>query len=200
MVFAAARLGSDANKLRGDRVIWRELLKRAELPTDIPLDGLAKRLLEEKGDFCGISKSHGASDEASVRNTARPSGSGCLASGQVREGLSFPSDSTQIKEYSNNACDSVVFTSRPDSLLDLCCNERNTEMQTDQSYSVTIHYNFGRSEWLTSILAFGSLVRCFRLPPDFAEASPDALATIAITESVTDISDAFSYLEDSEGK
>ena len=53
LVFAAARLGSDANKLRGDRVIWRELLKRAELPTDIPLDGLAKRLLEEKGDFCG---------------------------------------------------------------------------------------------------------------------------------------------------
>ena len=38
------------------------------------------------------------------------------------------------------------------------------------------------------------------LPQSFAEASPNALATVSIAESVTDISDAFSYLEDPEGK
>ena len=40
----------------------------------------------------------------------------------------------------------------------------------------------------------------FCLPPDFAEASPNALSTVSISESVTDISDAFSYLEDPDGK
>ena len=38
------------------------------------------------------------------------------------------------------------------------------------------------------------------LPQGSAEASPNALATVSIAESVTDISDAFSYLEDPEGK
>ena len=67
-------IGSDANKLRGDRVIWRELLKRAELPTDIPLDGLAKRLLEEKGDFCGnlkIARGFGRSLSAEHRKAIK---------------------------------------------------------------------------------------------------------------------------------
>ena len=88
LVFAAARLGSDANKLRGDRVIWRELLKRAELPTDIPMDGLAKRLLEEKGDFCGNLKIFGASTKPQCGTPQGHQSSGCLRS--IRAGPRGP--------------------------------------------------------------------------------------------------------------
>ena len=70
----SARLGSDAHKLRSDRVIWREALEAGRATNRYPTGWSGEALVGRKGDLCGnlkIARDFGRSLSAEHRKAIK---------------------------------------------------------------------------------------------------------------------------------